>query len=324
MKSWGCCLRVFLFFVGLMGQSSVVHAGRVGVYCYMDGDGLDVASDANVRLRLAVTPAGDALLQVENLTDRLVYVDRGLSFAYTNSLYRTLFVPSSQTESHSYTHGVVEKAGKDWAWIDGETHGQSQTVWDQRVAAVPPHATATVFVWEHLARLLRPDMVDTGSTGSWTFRHKALGHFLTPSTATAYPAGETGALGSKFRKNQVRHYASDATPLALRADVVYSFGDPRMGASAADSVGGRLQVGSFLRAMAVDSYRGVSRDGVYRPGFFPKAMAGRLPSFAFRSGRSVGEVLTEAVAVAAPVVVIVAAQAAMHHEGDRPDWAKNW
>ena len=303
--------RRFLFaLLILLCMNGSVFARRVGVYCYMGNVGGEVCSDENVCVSLSVGPDGAALLQVENLTNRVAYVDRGNSFAYTNDLSRPLFMPSSSTESHTYSHGIVDAVTPDLTVVDAESHTNSHTVYDQRIVPVAPYGRAVIYAWDHLPLLLRNDMVDIGNTGQW-FHYRCKGHFLTASTDTRYHDVMTNK--RPFRKGDVRHYTPDASPLALSADVQYSFTE-----SGEDSQ--RLQVSDYVVAMIVGSYKGVSKDGVLTG--LTVGNERQQPCFAFRSGRAAGNVLYDVAAVAA-AVGIVAFIASLNDMPDDPEWFRN-
>ena len=303
--------RRFLFaLLMLLCMDGSAFARRVGVYCYMGNVGGEVCSDENVCVSLSVGPDGAALLHVENLTDRVVYVDRGNSFAYTNDLSRPLFVPSSSTESHTYSHGIVDAVTPDLAVVDAESHTNSHTVYDQRIVPIAPFGRAVIHAWDYLPSLLRKDMVDIGNTGHG-FQYSCKGRFLTASTDTRYHEVMTGV--RPFRKGDTRHYTPDASPLALSADVQYCFAE-----SGEDSQ--RLRVSDYVVAIVVGSYKGVSKNGVLSG--LPVGNERQQPCFAFRSGRAAGNVLYDVATVAA-AVGLVASIASMGDMPDDPDWFRN-
>jgi len=298
-------VRLILLFVVVLGAHPAASARRVGVYCYMSGTGSEVFHDGNVEVRLVLSPAGHAIVEVENLTDDVVFVDRGRSFAWVNGLSATMFLPSSHTETHTQGYGTVEHDTRHVAWISGESHTDSQTVYDRRILPVAPHGTAVVYEWRRLPQLMRKDMIRVGSDGS-LFSSKCLGAFLSPSTAAGV-ATDTGS-SKKFKKGDSRTYAAEASPLTLAADVQYSLNED-------GSQPVRAYVTDYVSSIVVGGSEGVGKDGALRT-FFPHALGGKQ-CFGFRSGKSsgliVGEIASLALVVAIPLAI-------GRQSFDEPDW----
>lgn len=269
-------------------------AGRVGVYCYMAGSGGASWTDDCVRARLVVVPDGAALLEVENLTDDILVVDRARSFAAVNGLSAQMFLPQSSTESHTYGRAVVEGDDHrpDVKWVKGESHTESHTVYDQRKLRIAPHATAVVYAWEHLPGLLRPDIVQPGHQGG-LFCYGCKGRFMDT--------------GKKFRRGDYRSYDAASTPLTLSADVEYSFSETGEGAR-------RASLTDYVQQIVVDGTEGVSREGVLTGPVVPAGC------FAFRSGKSAGSTLGEVASVVAIAACLVGIGEANYQEGFDTSW----
>ena len=298
-------VRLILLFVVVLGAHPAASARRVGVYCYMSGTGSEVCHDGNVEVRLVLSPAGHAIVEIENLTDKVIFVDRGRSFAWVNGQSVTMFVPSSHTETHTQGYGTVEQDTRHVAWISGESHTNSQTVYDRRIMPVAPHGTTVVYEWSRLPQLMRKDMIRVGRDGS-LFSSKCRGAFLSPSTAAG--AATDSDNGKKFKKGDRRAYAAEASPLTLAADVQYSLNED-------GSHPVRAYVTDYVSSIVVGGSEGVGKDGALRT-FFPHAIDGKQ-CFGFRSGKSsgliVGEIASLALVVAIPLAI-------GSQSLDEPDW----
>ena len=289
-------VRLILLFVVVLGAHPAASARRVGVYCYMSGTGSEVFHDGNVEVRLVLSPMGHALVEVENLTDDVVFVDRGRSFVWVNGQSATMFLPSSHTETHTQGYGTVEHDFHHVTWISGESHSDSQTVYDRRILPVAPHGTAVVYEWRRLPQLMRKDMIRVGRDGS-LFSSKCRGAFLSPSTAAGV-ATDTDS----------RTYAAEASPLTLAADVQYSLNED-------GSQPVRAYVTDYVSSIVVGGSEGVGKDGALRT-FFPHAIDGKQ-CFGFRSGKSSGLIVGEIASLA----LVVAIPLAMKSQSlDEPDW----
>lgn len=248
---------------------------------------------------------GHAIVEVENLTDKVIFVDRGRSFAWVNGQSVTMFVPSSHTETHTQGYGTVEHDIHHVTWISGESHTDSQTVYDRRIMPVAPHGTTVVYEWSRLPQLMRKDMIRVGRDGT-LFSANCRGAFLSPSTA-AGAATDSGS-SKKFKKGDRRTYAAEASPLTLAADVQYSLNED-------GSQPVRAYVTDYVSSIVVGGSEGVGKDGALRT-FFPHALGGKQ-CFGFRSGKSsgliVGEIASLALVVAIPLAI-------GRQSFDEPDW----
>lgn len=298
-------VRLMLLLMFILGVQPSASARRVGVYCYMSGTGSEVCHDGNVEVRLVLSPAGHAIVEIENLTDKVIFVDRGRSFAWVNGQSVTMFVPSSHTETHTQGYGTVEQGIRHVAWISGESHTNSQTVYDRRIMPVAPHGTTVVYEWSRLPQLMRKDMIRVGRDGT-LFSANCRGAFLSPSTAAGV-ATDTGS-SKKFKKGDRRTYAAEASPLTLAADVQYSLNED-------GSQPVRAYVTDYVSSIVVGGSEGVGKDGALRT-FFPHALGGKQ-CFGFRSGKSsgliVGEIASLALVVAIPLAI-------GRQSFDEPDW----
>ncbi len=113
--------------------TATAWASQVGVYCLMSSEGTEVFCDDNIRARIRLNNRGTALLEVDNLTDRVLYVDRARSYASVNGLSQSLYA----------------------------------MLYDQRLQALIPHGTTILYAWESLPSLLDRDMIYTGKPGGW-------------------------------------------------------------------------------------------------------------------------------------------------------------
>lgn len=279
-----------------------MQAARVGVYCYMASGENHVYADKNIRASLVLSPDGAALLEVSNLTDSIVYVDRGNSFAYVNGDSESFYIPSADTESNGFVQGIISDDNWDTTAFSGYTHGQSHTVFNRRTQPIAPHGRAIVYAWDDLPRFLDTDMVATDYHGRGNACRK--GMFLTGSTSIINddPTIFIPNTNAKFRKGERRDYASDATPLTLAVDMQYGFIDPTLPNSMADETPVkplRATLSDYVASIVIGESSGVSRNGLLK-----NQQAANGHCFAFRSGKSY---VTAAVGWAALAGVIVLA-----------------
>ena len=108
-------------------------ASQVGVYCLMNSDGTEIFRNDHICARIRLNNQGTALLEVENLTDRVAYVDRARSYVAVNGFSESLYM----------------------------------TFYEQRLQALVPHGTTILYAWEDLPRLLDRDIIYTGKPGGW-------------------------------------------------------------------------------------------------------------------------------------------------------------
>ena len=82
-------LTSLLVFFGVLSAS----ASQVGVYCMMGSEGTQIYRDQNIRMEIALTINGTAVLEVENLTDKVMYIDLARSFVWVNGASKSLSQP---------------------------------------------------------------------------------------------------------------------------------------------------------------------------------------------------------------------------------------
>lgn len=288
MKKLFVTLSVMLF-------SIVASASEVGVYCFMASEGSETNGDENLRVKLVINGKGTMLLEVENLTDRIIFIDRGRSFAWTNEASMPLFAMRSTTDSHTYGERVICGWSNDVKWEESESYTHSRTMYDQRIQAVAPHGTTLVYSWEGLSHLLDDSMIAIGKPSGWFTSH-CKGKFLDT--------------GKKFRQGDKRFYDRLNTPLTLAADIEYSFkeiGEPV----------GRISVSDYVSEIKVDSRYGVTRDGelLNHTKAFKRC-------FGFRSGKTTGAIVGETLTTAALVGLVVLAITADPQPDS--DFDSNW
>lgn len=291
-----------------------VEAKRVGVYCYLSGNELSSSSDGRLRTSLVVTPTGGAVVEIENLTDEIVFVNRGNSFVFVNGQSAPMFIPSSQSESHTVMEGTTERVWRDMSWINGEAHTNSQTVFERRILPVAPHGRTVLFAWNDLPRLLRNDIIETHYKGQGTMCRK--GRFLTFGDDDEQAKnGSVYTLGEKFRKGDYRHYQPDSSPLTLGVDIQYSFDDPlqyNYNHNSTQQEGTheryRTTVFDYVETIAIGSYEGVGKDGRLATNYPP--MGQGRPCFAFRNGRNASYEIGTIAALGALVGIFIVAEAA--------------
>lgn len=127
-------LTSLLVFFGVLSAS----ASQVGVYCMMGSEGTQIYRDQNIRMEIALTLNGTAVLEVENLTDKVMYIDLARSFVWVNGASTSL----SQPRMDSFEA-------------------------EDRLLTIAPHGVNTIYAWEQLPLLLNPQMIYVGEPKSW-------------------------------------------------------------------------------------------------------------------------------------------------------------
>lgn len=288
--------KLFLLLI-LFSVVTTVQARRVGVFCFLSGGQNSHYADGKIRAQILPLPDGQAVVEVENLTDRIVYIDRGRSFVYTNNNSSPMFVPSSQTEAYSQGRGVITQTDSSMAWGSFEANTTASTHYDQRILTIAPHGTAQVYIWNDLSYLLRQDMV-------YAPREK-MGHFITSSTLSG--AHDSSANRQAFRKGDSRFYSADATPLSLSVDMSYAFTEPfaqmEKTTGTADSEVVRVRMSDYVSAIVIAPYKSILSDGSIDYALAP-SVGDRL-CFAYRCGNNKATVA--GIAIAGVIVGAVAA-----------------
>ena len=237
-------LTSLLVFFGVLSAS----ASQVGVYCMMGSEGSQLYRDQNIRMEIALTLNGTAVLEVENLTDKVMYIDLARSFVWVNGASTSLIQPRMDSFEP-----------------------------EDRLLTIAPHGVNTIYAWEQLPLLLNPQMIYVGEPKSWGNTSK--GRFLDTN--------------KKFSKGDKRRYTRRTTPLALAADIEYRFTED-------GEAEPRIKVSDYVEFIKVESNMWVDKHGkLVNPRLFPH------PCFAFRSGKTGGAVLGEALALTAAAGLIV-------------------
>lgn len=237
-------LASLLVFFGVLSAS----ASQVGVYCMMGSEGSEMYCDQNIRLQIALTIDGTAVLEVENFTSQVMYIDLARSFVWVNGASKSLINPRMESF---------------------ET--------EERMLTIAPHGANTIYAWEQLPLLLNPQMIYVGEPKSWGNTSK--GRFLDTN--------------KKFHKGDKRRYTRHTTPLALAADIEYRFTED-------GEAEPRVKVSDYVESVKVESNMWVDKHGkLVNPRLFPH------PCFAFRSGKTGGAVLSEALGLTAVAGLIV-------------------
>ena len=66
--------KFFLLISALLTITWSASARRVGVYCHMAATGTQISEDGNIRASIKICPDGTANLEVENLTNRVIFI----------------------------------------------------------------------------------------------------------------------------------------------------------------------------------------------------------------------------------------------------------
>ena len=276
-------MKHFLTIVLVLCCSALsVKAGQVGVYCYLAAVGTEVYQDENIKACLVMAADGTLILEVENLTDDILYIDRGRSFSWVNGQSEPLFIPQANTQSHTHSDGVIDNTGSAHTMtrVSTESFTQRHTLYDQRVLPVAPQGKAQIYAWHQLWKQLNHEVINPGKVGG-LFNGKCKGNFCDTQ--------------QKFRMGDSRQYTELGTPLQVKAYVEYRFQEHGDG-------GWHFSLSDYVASVQIGSRDGVDRNGLLRqPALHVK------PCFAFRSGKHIGTMIGEAGVVAAAVGVLILA-----------------
>lgn len=265
--------KFFLLISALLTITLTVSARRVGVFCQMAATGTQISEDGNIRASIVIDSEGEAVLEIENLTDKVMFIHRKRSFSLVNGISEPMYLRQYNTESHTTQQSVItENNTFNTKTIDSESHTNSHTIYDQRVLPIAPHGRSLVYVWDRLPDKLRKDVIEIGDNNS--LYRNCIGYFLDT--------------GKKFRKGDRRYYTAENTPLMLVADVEYSFNE-----KGEDSH--RLTLRDYVSSIQIGSAKGVGDDGWLNAN----------SCFAFTSGNSSGWLFFEGAHVALSVLAVV-------------------
>lgn len=99
--------KFFLLISALLTITWSASARKVGVFCQMAATGTQVSEDGVIRASIVIDSEGEALLEIENLTDKVVFIHRKRSFSLVNGISEPMFIRQSNTDSHTTQHSVV-------------------------------------------------------------------------------------------------------------------------------------------------------------------------------------------------------------------------
>ena len=254
--------KFFLLISALLTITWSASARRVGVYCHMAATGTQISEDGNIRASIKICPDGTANLEVENLTNRVIFIRRAHSFSFVNKLSEPMFIPQSRTKSYTTQQSEItnEDRLRETKTVRSVSHTNSHTVYDQRVIAIAPHGCSLIYVWDELPERLNQDIIDIGEDNALFSKGK--GRFMDT--------------GKRFSKGDRRDYTAENTPLLLAADLEYSFKER-------GEEGARLYLQDYVSSIQIGRTKGVGDDD--NPNM--------NSCFAFLSGNSVSWVLFE-------------------------------
>lgn len=138
------------------------EARSVGVFAFFADDGKQIYEDENVRVVIAMED-DDPCLAILNKTDRVIYLDKGSSFAYENGVATCLFSNSSHSTGTGSSGGASVNLGGIASALGvggavggilsgvnvggGQSRQSSTTFYEQRVMAMAPKAYYKLYTW---------------------------------------------------------------------------------------------------------------------------------------------------------------------------------
>ncbi|MBQ7787856.1 MAG: hypothetical protein IJ378_06810 [Alistipes sp.] len=151
---------LFFIFSIFVSQATVIQ-----VYCILNTDGHQLYEDNQIKVTLTTNETGNICLAIANITDRIIYIDKGNSFCYTNGIPNTLFINASHTIGEatqggtSINMGSIARAlkinGPVGTVLSGvniggsNTQYNSTTIHEQRIMAIAPNSIHVLHVWEY-------------------------------------------------------------------------------------------------------------------------------------------------------------------------------
>lgn len=225
---------LFLVCFGVACLSST--AKRLGVACVFNSE---TAENAQMKMELkelgSVNGWGIGLrVYITNKTDSVIYIDRANCFAIENGYSETWFTNSATTNTTTTSSsnmvtvnaGAIARGlgvgGAIGTALSGITVGSGSesgtgtgtTYYEQRVIAIPPHATESLYCFRGLSNRFDETKFDAG-VKSGLHSKPELGAFIDPDTRKR----ET------FKKGMTRHYEESNTPLKIQAFIKYTFSE---------------------------------------------------------------------------------------------------
>lgn len=250
-------LTIAFFMIACMG----ISAHKTGIYFYFDNVDKHVYEDENVKVFLFPSNDGKVCVFVNNKTQKVIYIDNGSSFMYTNGKAASMYRARATATGTAYSSGTsvnlgglayglgargpVTTALSAITVSNGTSDYNSTIISEKRVVPVAPMSTEVVYaedlsVYSMLRRLSRlrhyslneSDHV-TFATLNWTHsRYLERGKEI------------------KMKKSLSREYTEENTILSYKTIVHYAFSesmdDPR-----------EVTTDNYLKAWAVDKSSGL-------------------------------------------------------------------
>lgn len=234
--------KVNLYVVLLLGLllSPSVQAKRIGYYFYFDPADKHQYEDENVRVYMETSR-----IYVFNKTDKIIYVDKGNSYATLNGTHYRMFTNQVTTSGTSSNSGIGVNLGAISPYLRGitvgggsGTHNQT-TTYEERILAIPPHSRCQVYEWNHPFALM-----------AWKGNIKNNGNVafsLTPRSRYIEPGTRKKI---KLTKGFTRTFDLETSPLRYSALITYALTEDMKDAKEVSTDE------NYLKAMVADSYKG--------------------------------------------------------------------
>ncbi|MCD8296443.1 MAG: hypothetical protein LUC88_02615 [Prevotella sp.] len=189
-----------------------VSAASFGVFGFFSTDPSFKYSDENVDVLIY-----DMHLCIYNKTDKVIYLDRALSFAYENGAAICLFSNSAYTEGQTTSSGASVNLGGvanalgihgaagsilSGTNVGGGTSNQSSTTYyEQRIVTIAPQSLYSAYTWTtEIQNVLMNKGFINGSS------------YIDPITKSK----------TKLKKGESWHYDESTSPLEFKGVINYS------------------------------------------------------------------------------------------------------
>jgi len=234
----------------LLITMSVSLSAKKGAYCFFQ-DGKNVYEDANVLVSIEIR--GSYIdLEIKNKTNNVLYVDKGISFAFKNNEPVCMFQNTSHTTGTSKDNGASVNLGAiagaagigdlvgglaSGINVGGGKSVQDQTTtYEKRIIALAPQAKSLLY--------------------KWTISKEDIAFYL----------------NKKYQEGRIFDFDENGSPCVIKAVVNYSNNENMQSAI-------QFIASTHVVAIVVDSSKGVYYDDLNKTKYCEKYRS--LPFFSF-------------------------------------------
>ena len=247
-------MRKLLTMAIMMIACLSISAHRTSIYLYFDNVDKHVYEDENVRVFFYPSDDGKMCILVNNKTKKVIYVDNGASFIYTNNKPASLYRARTTTQGTMYSSGVAVNLGGlayglgargpvtsalSAITVTNSSGDYSGTmVSEKRIIPVAPMGTETIYAEDNT---IFKTLEEMGRINH--YRQDARN--LLKMNWTHHRYLEKGQ-EIKMKKGLSRQYTNENTILRYKAHIHYSFTEKMESDK-------EVEIDNYLKAWVVDS-----------------------------------------------------------------------